>query len=139
MPGWRLSRTVSLLEFAVSRGRTTRRTLHFAGKLLHPVRLRSSEPFAASGDTTDPVEDRQANSKHQPTLCWCSLAIRSVARGRVRRLAGCSTQERSAHGLCSFLPFHRFFEPAESVTSHVKASSRVVKMRRSRREKLVIS
>src|ERR1700731_3256937 len=105
MPGWRLSRTVSLLEFAVSRGRTTRRTLHFAGKLLHPVRLRSSEPFAASGDTTD----------------------------------GCSTQERSAHTLCSFLPFHRFFEPAESVTSHVKASSRVVKMRRSRREKRVIS
>jgi hypothetical protein len=47
--------TLSLLEFVVSRGRTTRKMLHFAGKLLHAVRLRRSEPFAASGDTTDPA------------------------------------------------------------------------------------
>ena len=71
-------------------------------------------------------------------LCPCSLEIRSMA-WEVRCLAGCSAQERNVHAFCSFLSFHRLFEPAESATSHVKASSRVVKMRRSRREKLVIS
>ena len=37
-----------------------------------------------------------------------------------------------------FLP-QRLFSPAESLTSHPKASSRVAKIRRSRREKVVIS
>jgi len=49
------------------------------------------------------------------------------------------TLEKNAHDFRSSLPFHRLFGPAKSATSHVKASSRVVKMRRSRREKLVIS